>query len=145
MNMNQIEKQLDSIIARLKLCDSLSQVRFIREYGSHNIEMPVTGFLAVVSVTDTSLSKKYIGGYMSASVKGEQYAAKAEICVYAPADENGSGLSEITCEMLSALKKADCEGIIEDSKVTSIDFDADMNAIFRTVELNIEFCLCEEA
>ena len=143
--MNQIEKQLDSIIARLKLCESLSQVRFIREYGSHNIEMPVSGFLAVVSVTGTALSKEYIGGYISPSVRGEQYAAKAQICVYAPADENGSGLSEITSEILAALKKADSEKIIEDVSVSSIDFDADMNAIFRTVELTIEFYLCEEA
>lgn len=145
MNMNQIEKQLDSIVARLKLCENLSQVRFIREYGSHNIEMPVSGFLAVVSVTDTALSKEYIGGYISPSLKGERYAAKAQICVYAPADENGSGLSEITSELMSALRKADSEKIIEDISASSIDFDADMNAIYRKVELCIEFCLCEEA
>ena len=58
--MNQIEKQVDQIIAGLKLIDKLKPVRFVREYGSHNVENPISGLLAVVSVTDTTLSKSYI-------------------------------------------------------------------------------------
>lgn len=142
--MNQIEKQVDRIIAGIKLIDELKTVRFVREYGSHNVEMPIQGLIAVVSVTDTSLSKSYIGGYMSSSVKGEQYSANVEIRVYAPADENGSGLSEVVSEILIGLKKADSEKIITESSASSIAFDPDMNAIYRTVSFSIEFCLCEE-
>lgn len=71
--MNQIEKQVDSIIVRLKTIEELKPLKFVREYGPHNAEMPVVGLVAVVSVTDTALSKSYIGGYMSSSVKGEQF------------------------------------------------------------------------
>lgn len=142
--MNQIEKQIDRIIAGLKLIDSLKSVRFVREYGSHSVEMPIKGLIAVVSLTDTSQSKSYIGGYMSSSVKGEQYTANAQIRVYAPADENGSGLSEVVSEILTGLKKADGEKIIAESNASSIAFDPDMNAIYRTVSFSVEFCLCEE-
>lgn len=142
--MNQIEKQIDRIIAGLKLNESLKSVRFVREYGSHSVELPIKGLVAVVSVTDTSQSKSYIGGYMSSSVKGEQYTANAEIRVYAPADENGSGLSEVVSEILTGLKKADGEKIIAESNASSIAFDPDMNAIYRTVGFSVEFCLCEE-
>ena len=110
--MNQIEKQIDRIIAALKLNEELKSVRFVREYGPHNVENPISGLLAVVSVTDTSLSKSYIGGYLSSTIKGDSYAAKAEIRVYAPATENGSGLSEIVSELLTGLKKADSQKII---------------------------------
>lgn len=142
--MNQIEKQVDRIVVGLKMIDELKQVRFVREYGPHDVETPVKGLLAVVSVTDTAQSKSYIGGYMSSSVKGEQYAAKVEIRVYAPATENGNGLSETVSEMLLGLKKADSQKIIIDSNASSIAFDPDMNAIYRTIGFEIEFCLCEE-
>ncbi len=144
MIMNQIEKQIDRIIAGLKLNEALKPVRFVREYGSHSTENPISGLLAVVSVTDTTLSKNYIGGYLSSSIKGDSYAAKVEIRVYAPATENGNGLSEIVSELLTGLKKADNEKIIVESDASSIAFDPDMNAIYRTVHFSIEFCLCEE-
>lgn len=88
--------------------------------------------------------KKYVGDYLSASVKGEQFLAKVQIFVYAPADENGNGLSEITCEIMQGLKKADTEKIISELSVSAIDFDTDINAIFRKVEFTMEFFVCEE-
>lgn len=142
--MNQITTQLDRIIARLKLSEKLSKVKFIREHGSHRAEINLTGFLAVVALTDTALSKKFVGDYLSPSVKGEQFAAKVQIFVYAPASENGNGLSEITCDIMQGLKKADTEKIISDIAVSSIDFDNNINAIYRKVEFTMEFCLCEE-
>ena len=135
--MNQITTQLDRIIARLKQNEKLAKVKFIREHGNHGAEINLTSFLAVVAVTDTVLSKKYVGDYLSASVKGEQFLAKVQIFVYAPADENGNGLSEITCEIMQGLKKAELS-------VSAIDFDTDINAIFRKVEFTMEFFVCEE-
>ena len=123
--MNQITTQLDRIIARLKQNEKLAKVKFIREHGNHGAEINLTSFLAVVAVTDTVLSKKYVGDYLSASVKGEQFLAKVQIFVYAPADENGNGLSEITCEIMQGLKKADTEKIISELLVSAIDFDTD--------------------
>jgi putative NADH-flavin reductase len=81
---------------------------------------------------------------ISSSVKGEEYIAKVEIRVYAPASENGSGLSEIVSEMLTGLKKADTNKIIVESGATSIEFDSNMNAIYRVISFEISFCLCEE-
>ena len=128
--MNQITTQLDRIIARLKQNEKLAKVKFIREHGNHGAEINLTSFLAVVAVTDTVLSKKFL--------------AKVQIFVYAPADENGNGLSEITCEIMQGLKKADTEKIISELSVSAIDFDTDINAIFRKVEFTMEFFVCEE-
>ena len=81
---------------------------------------------------------------MSSSVKGETYGAQAEIRVYAPADENGSGLSELVCELMSGLEDADEENVVSDITASSIEFDPDVNAVFRKVEFSMEFCLCKE-
>lgn len=142
--MNRIEKQVDRIIAGLKVNEALKNVRFIREYGSDEAPSPVNGMIAVVSVRDMSAEKSYIGGYLSPSIKGESYNAGVEIRVYAPATENGSGLSEVVSEILLGLKTADAEKTITHSEAASIEFDPDMNAIYRTVSFNMEFCLCEE-
>lgn len=144
MSMNQITAQLDRIIARLRLNERLDRVKFIREHGNHRAEVSLSGFLAVVCVTDTALSRKFVGDYLSPAVKGERFSANVQIIVYAPADENGNGLSEITCELMQGLKKADTEKIIGETSVSAIEFDADMNAIYRKVEFTMEFCLCEE-
>ena len=64
--------------------------------------------------------------------------------MYAPATENGSGLSEIVSELLTGLKKADSQKIIVESDASPIAFDPDLNAIYRIVHFEIEFCLCEE-
>ncbi len=143
--MNQIEKQIDKIIAGLKLNKALNGVRFVREYSNRTAENPISGFLAVVSVTDTAKSKSYIGDYLTSQIKGEQYTAKAQIRVYAPADENGTGLSEIVSEILTGLKSADSEKIIMQASASSIAFDPDMNAIYRVIDFTVEFYLCEEA
>lgn len=142
--MTQIQKQLDRIIVGLKHIDSLAGVRFVREYGSHKVETPIKGLLAVVSVRETVLASSYIGGYLSSSVKGEQYSAVAEIRVYAPSTENGAGLSETVGNILSGLRDADKDRIITQASATPIAFDSDMNAIYRTVSFGIDFCLCKE-
>lgn len=143
--MSQIETQVSSIIKGLKTIEELKRVRFIKGYGNRSIENPISGFVAIVLIMDTTLNKSYVGDYLSAKLKGEQFSAKIEIRVYAPSDENGSGLSEVVSEILSGLKKIDTEKIIIDSTATSIKFDTDMNAIYRTVEFTVEFYLCQEA
>ena len=41
MILNRIEKQVDRIIAGLKVNEALKNVRFIREYGSDEAPSPV--------------------------------------------------------------------------------------------------------
>ena len=60
MILNRIEKQVDRIIAGLKVNEALKNVRFIREYGSDEAPSPVNGMIAVVSVRDMSTEKSYI-------------------------------------------------------------------------------------
>ena len=142
--MTQIQRQIDTLIIRLKRMDALSDVRFVREYGSGAIETPVKGMTAVVGITQTTREKGYIGGFLSSSVRGETYGVKAEIRLYAPADENGSGLSERVSELMSGLNTADKEHLITDTRASSIEFDPNTNSVFRKVEFDMEFCLCEE-
>ena len=48
--MIQIQQQIDSVIMGLKQRGALSEVRFVRGYGTEKIETPVRGMLAVVSI-----------------------------------------------------------------------------------------------
>ena len=136
--------RIDRLILRLKQQYLLSDIRFVREYGNERVETPIRGLLAVISVVSTARDRGYLGGFLSSTVRGETYGAKLEIRVYAPACENGNGLSEIVGDILSGLERADDEKIITSASATSIEFDPNMNAIYITVQISIEFCVCEE-
>ena len=142
--MAQINSQVNGIILGLKTIRALSGVRFVREYSAEPIETPVSGFIASVGVKSAERSSGFIGGDATSSLKGEMYSAAVEIRLYSPNGGNGSGLSELAGEMLTGLRSADTAGIISDASVSSIEFDTELNAIFRRIGFNLEFCLCEE-
>ena len=134
--MTEIRRRLDAIVRGLKEREALAQVRFVREYAGANIETPVRGLLAAVCIVGEEREKGFIGGYLTSAHRGESYAAKAEIRVYAPRSENGSGLSDAVSRLMAGLDVADEEHIITELGASSIEFDANLNAIFRTVSFS---------
>lgn len=130
--MNRIKAELDSIIIQIKKNKAFDGVRFVREYNAAQIETPVSGLIAVVCLTGASLSKSYVGGYITPSAKGEVYRAEVEIRLYAPSDESGGGLTEPAGALAAALKELEHEGV-GDVSVSAIGFDADAAAVYRRV------------
>lgn len=143
--MNRIKAEVDRIVARLKENSALSGIRFVREYSSNQLESPIDGWLAAVCITDVKLSKSYVGGYMSSSLRGEVYSAGVEIRLFAPAEENGSGLSELASEIISTLSEAKNELNISSVTASAIGFDPNSDAVYRTVSCKLEFCASGEA
>ncbi len=145
MIMNRIKAEVDRIVARLKENSALSGIRFVREYSSNQLESPIDGWLAAVCITDVKLSKSYVGGYMSSSIRGEVYSAGVEIRLFAPAEENGSGLSELAGEIISTLSESKNELNISSVTASAIGFDPNSDAVYRTVSCKLEFCASGEA
>ena len=143
--MNRIKAEVDRIVARLKENSALSGIRFVREYSSNQLESPIDGWLAAVCITDVKLSKSYVGGYMSSSLRGEVYSAGVEIRLFAPAEENGSGLSELAGEIISTLSEAKNELNISSVTASAIGFDQNSDPVYRTVSCKLEFCASGEA
>ena len=143
--MNRIKAEVDRIVARLKENSALSGIRFVREYSSNQLESPIDGWLAAVCITDVKLSKSYVGGYMSSSLRGEVYSAGVEIRLFAPAEKNGSGLSELAGEIISTLSEAKNELNISSVTASAIGFDPNSDAVYRTVSCKLEFCASGEA
>ena len=143
--MNRIKAEVDRIVARLKENSALSGIRFVREYSSNQLESPIDGWLAAVCITDVKLSKSYVGGYMSSSIRGEVYSAGVEIRLFAPAEENGSGLSELAGEIISTLSEAKNELNISSVTASAIGFDPNSDTVYRTVSCKLEFCASGEA
>ena len=142
--MDWIKAMTDDIIRRLKTCSGLQDVRFVREYGTHEMENPVSGWVAAVSITGTKLSRQYLGGYLTDDVRGDRYTATVELRLYAPPQGSGTGLSEKVSAVLGGLREADSERLIADISASAIRFDQDLQAIYRTVTLSLDFCLTEE-
>ena len=143
--MDLIKQLTDDIVKRLKTCEGLGDVRFVREYGARNAESPVTGWLAAVCVTETKLTQRYMGDCISPGKKGARCTADVELYLYAPHSESGSGLSAKTSSLLNALGKADPERIIGAVAASPIKFDSEIGSVYRKVSFTITFYPTEEA
>ena len=137
--MTQIKQKIDAVVKNLKAVPEFSKVRFVREYTDKFTETPISGFLAAVCVKSTELCETYLGGLIMPRKKGKMYRAVAEIRVYAPKNQNGSGLSELVGEMMYRLEDADEENIITGAKAGAIEFDENVSAVFRRLTFTVEF------
>ena len=98
----------------------------------------------MVGINQITRENGFFGGRLSSSVSGERYSVRAEIRVYAPASENGTGLSGVVSELIASLESADSEHIITGASASPIEFDPNINAVFRKIEFGASFCLCRE-
>lgn len=139
--MTRIQTKLDAIIYNLNRLPECEHVRFVREYPNIDCETPVTGYLAGVGIKSTELKDSYLGRMATPSVRGGVYCAEAEIRLYAPKSQNGSGLSELVFKLQRALDLADEDNIISDIRAGSIEFDTNVSAVFRRISFKMEICL----
>ena len=139
--MIQIKQRLDTIINTLKARPEFENVRFVREFTTQYAETPINGYLAAVRIISTKLTESYLGAKASQQIKGDLYSAEAEIRIFAPQSQNGSGLSTLAGVMLTAIKEADTDGIITELSAGAIEFDTNLSAIFRKLSFKMEFML----
>ena len=142
--MTPIREQVDTMIRRLKAQDSMEGVRFFRAYSDESIETPIQGFSAVVGVIKAEQKQGFAGGLAAPGVRGSLYSAEVELRVFAPYRQSGEGLSELVSAMLIGLERADEERLITAASASSIEFDSELNCVFRRLCFTLEFCLCEE-
>lgn len=143
--MTIIEESLDRLVTKIKEDMSPCDVRFVKAYKNQHTDSPIRGYLVTVALDNLHVEKDFIGGVVGDKMMGREYKASAWFKVYAPMDTNGNGLSELTAQLCSAIEKADSDKLVEDMKMSSIEYDANMRTVFRTVTLTLGFCLCEEA
>ncbi len=143
--MIRINRHLDMIINSLKGCAELENICFVRGYTNQRIESPVSGFTAAVILLETKLRESYLGGDIDADIKGGIYCAEAEIRLYAPRNENGSGLSHLAAVLLDRLKDVKANCALSGFSAGQIEFDANLNAVFRRIGFELELPVLQEA
>lgn len=145
MAMTEIEKIVDQLIKETKKNTELSNVRFIKAYRSNQVETPITGYLAVVSIESMTCEKSFLGNTAYQGLKGEKYTAQVKVRIYAPNYENGQDLTGISGVFCNSIKSADEESVIEQVSFSPIEFDENINAMCRCCNVRIGFYLCQEA
>ncbi len=143
--MTEIEQIVNKLIKNVKQTPELSQVRFVKEYNSTNIETPISSYLAVVSIDTMSKSKNFLGNIVKNGLKGDKYSATIKVSIYAPDYENGNDLTGISGVFCESIKNADEENIIDKISFEPIGFDTNIQAMCRSCKVDISFYLCEEA
>lgn len=129
MNLKQMKRELDALIRTVKTAEPMADVRFIKEYSGANAEMPVRGWIGVVRLCELSAAPRYIGEALCPAGGGKALHATVEIMLYAPAGENGSGLTRLSLALLMALRTCP----VRNCQVSAVRFDPDFGAIYRRV------------
>lgn len=142
--MMQISAPADNLIRALKQREAFADVRFVREFPSREAEIPVRGYLAAVCVTQTACAPGFLGNCLGAQWYGKAYTAGVEIRVYAPDRENGSGLSALVSEMLAAVRDCDEQRLITAASASALKTDMQIGAVYRSLQLKMEFFVCGE-
>lgn len=143
--MTEIENIVDELIVKAKKDSGLSGVRFIKAYREDQVETPVSGYLAVVSIDSMSQSKSFLGDDVKNGLKGEKFTALVKVKIYAPHYEKGQDLTGISGIFCSSIKNADDEDVIEEISFSPVGFDQQINAMYRCCNVSIGFYLCQEA
>ena len=139
MDLNQMKAELDAVIRTVKAVDSLRPVRFIKEYGGANAEMPVSGWIGVVQIREMNTARSYLGGLLCSGRRGERLRAAVDILLYAPPGESGSGLTRLSLALMAALRSCRVSGC----RVSAVSYDPDFGAIYRRVGFEMT-CGAEE-
>ena len=142
--MTEIENLVEKLIKSVKKNPELSQVRFVKEYSSINVETPVSSYIAVVSFESMTRDKNFLGSVVKNGLKGDRFSAIITVNIYAPNYENGFDLTGVSGVFCQSIKAADEENIIDKISFEPISYDTVINAMCRKCKLELSFYLCEE-
>lgn len=142
--MTEIENIVEKLIKNVKKNPELSQVRFVKEYSSVNVETPISSYIAVVSVESMTRDKNFLGNIVKNGLKGDRFSATMAVNIYAPNYENGFDLTGISGVFCESIKQADEENIIDKITFEPISYDTVINVMCRKCKVELSFYLCEE-
>lgn len=143
--MTIIEDSLDKLVMKIKEDTANKDVRFVKSYKSQQVDSPVKNYIVVASIDDLQVENDFIGELVGENMTGKEYKAVAHLKVYAPMNSNGNGLSELVHSLCTSIEKSDTDRLVEEVKMSSIEYDANLRTVYRTVTMTLGFCLCEEA
>ena len=142
--MTAIIDIVNSLICKAKENECISNVKFVKAFRENLAEHPIDGYIAVVKVEKITKTEDFVGGYAKNNIKGEMFNASFALDVYSGNDITGEDLSATTLKIQQAVCLADESNIIDDSWILPIEFDSNLNAIYREIKFNLSFCLCGE-
>ena len=143
--MTQIEKNIFDFVKRIKEDEKMSSYCFVKGFSHENIPNPITKTMIVVDTLDTQISTEFIGESVKENISGRMYDVTLRFRVYAKSFDSGDSLSIAANEIFDSIKRNDKAKACTKIKLMPIEFSSTMRTVYRDVNANLCYCLCEEA
>ncbi len=142
--MTQIQTNVDEMVKKIKKSGSFSDIRFVRGFGAHEHQNPLSEYMIAVSTLDTQVNSKFLGDAVGENLEGSMCDLTLKFRVYAPKNNGGEGLINLANELCSAIKEHDSLNACQDIKISAIAFDETAMSVYRDVVAQLSYCVYEE-
>ncbi|MGN0452775.1 MAG: hypothetical protein ACI4GZ_03130 [Ruminococcus sp.] len=146
MSINSsLDSVLDRLILRLKPQRTLEQIRFIRSGRSSPAEKPVRGYIASCGIEKAKLCSEVFQGFSEGESNLSLCEGTLSIQLVAPQNSEGRDLGALSFKLMSALCRADAEGVLTDTELSKVYYDRDLMTLCRDITARVKFTYEEEA
>ncbi len=133
-----LSQRTEELIKRIKKNENLNDIRFIRAYSGRAGDYPVKSGLVTVAEGKED-ETFFAGGYSGNGERGERLYTSLILNIYCPCQSGGDGITTIVNHIRDSLSTADIRRIVDRVKVSEIKFSKNYEALYRTMEINLDF------
>jgi hypothetical protein len=134
-----------NLIRAVKNLEQFSTVKFLRSYPKYNRENPLTGYTAVVGVSDIKPERSFVGGMIKNNTPGEVASFRMKIRLFGGAELSGSELRDTAAKLAEKLRSVDNDGFIDKVSVLSVKPEGDNDNLYEDIEAYISYNDCGAA
>lgn len=142
--MDQITNTIDELVRKIKADEAFHNITFVKGFSFSEHQNPFDDYLIAVSKLDSQQSSSFVGDSVGENLRGSMYEMTVKFRIYAPKNEGGDGLVELSNQMSESIKKHDVYNACQDIKISSIAFDESAMTVYRDVVALMSFCVYEE-
>lgn len=140
---DSIVEVIDNIIEKVTTSTKVNNISFYKAYDTRDYSMLLGGFTALVDIKEIKKHKGFISRLYKNGILGDVFTSKLVIRLYGGNYVTGESLTTACVELREEVISADEDGFIEDNSIGPISYESDTGNIYRELEFDFEYVLCE--
>ncbi len=142
--MNKISNIIDELVRSIKKDEAFCDISFVKGFSVNENPDPFSDYMIAVSTFDSHMQSEFLGDIVGENITGNIFEVTVKFRIYAPKNDGGDGLVEMSNRMCESIKRHDVHSVCKDIKISSIAFDEGAMTVYRDVVALMSFCVFEE-
>ena len=136
MKVHKLSDAFHNLIKIVRTYPELSDVRFVRRYGTLPAENPVRGYLAACGISEMKSAPRFLGADSPSDLM--LCALTAAIDFYVPFGTKSADEERKTAQICEGILRADDRSLVTSVEVKDGAFESDISAVSRRILVKME-------